>query len=154
MTMHEYVTMLLAHMGCQNVTVEIEEKDSETRVVFRVPEEDSGMLIGHRGETLEALQRILTLTYRDDLADKRLTVEVNDYLDRRQEVVQRIADEALERVRATNAPTTLPYLSSEERRIVHTLLKEAGVETKSDGIGRDRRLTVYPVGSLPQQEEA
>ena len=153
MTMQEYVSMLLAHMGCQDAAVEIKEDDQFVIVSIQVKEEDSGMMIGRRGETIEALQKIFTLTFRDKLGEKRVTIAMNDYLERRLEVVTRIAEEAIERVSSTNQPYTLPYLSSEERRFVHTLLKECGVETKSDGVGRDRHLTVFPVGYLTHAEE-
>lgn len=153
MKMQEYVTMLLAHMGCQDAVVEIKEDEQNIIVSIQVKEEDSGMMIGRRGETIEALQKIFTLTFREKLGEKRITIAMNDYLDRRREVITRIADEALERVSGSNQPYTLPYLSSEERRFVHTLLKDKGVETESDGVGRDRRLTVFPVGYLSHTEE-
>lgn len=153
MTMQEYVSMLLAHMGCQDVVVEIKEDETTIVVSIQVKEEDSGMMIGRRGETIEALQKIFTLTFRDKLGEKRVTIAMNDYLERRLEVVTRIAEEAVERVSQAQQPYTLPYLSSEERRFVHTLLKERGVETESDGVGRDRRLTVFPVGYLTHTEE-
>lgn len=153
MTMQEYVSMLLAHMGCQDAEVEISEDEQTVTVAIKVKEEDSGMMIGRRGETIEALQKIFTLTFRDKLGEKRVTIAMNDYLDRRREVVTRIAEEAVERVSQSNQPYTLPYLSSEERRFVHTLLKDRGVETESDGVGRDRRLTVFPTGYLTHTEE-
>jgi spoIIIJ-associated protein len=149
MTMSDYVSTLLAHMGVQGSTVNIIDGDAEVKVEIQTIEEDSGMMIGRRGETIEAIQKIFTLTFREELGEKRVTIAVNDYLDRRHEVVERIAAEAVEHVKATNTPATLPYLSSEERRYVHTLMKDKGVETQSDGSGRDRRLTVYPAGYLP-----
>lgn len=142
--------MLLAHMGSQDVGVEIDDGTEQIKITLRTSEEDSGMMIGRRGETLEAIQRILSLTFRDELGEKRISVTVNDYLDRRLEVVQKIAEEALERVTQSGRPMTLPYLSSEERRNIHTMMKERGVDTRSDGSGHDRRLTMYPQGYLLQ----
>ena len=151
MKIQDYATTVLAHMGVQGAQLEIIEENDGVRVVIQVSEEDSGMMIGRRGETIEALQKIFSLTFREELGEKRITVAVNDYLDRRQEVVERIANEALERVSADNEPVTLPYLSSDERRYVHTLMKDKGVETQSDGTGRDRRRTVFPQGYLSTQ---
>ncbi|MEK7458543.1 MAG: R3H domain-containing nucleic acid-binding protein [Patescibacteria group bacterium] len=151
MKIQDYTTTLLAHMGVQGSQVEIVEEDEGVRVAIQVSEEDSGMMIGRRGETIEALQKIFSLTFREELGEKRITVAVNDYLDRRQEIVERIANEAIDRVSATNEPFTLPYLSSNERRYVHTLMKDKGVETQSDGTGRDRLLTVFPQGYLSIQ---
>lgn len=140
-------------MGSQDAQVEVLDQDGDVRVAISVPEEDSGMMIGRRGETIEALQKVFTLTFREELGEKRVTIAVNDYLERRHEVVERIAQEAVDRVLSHNEPVTLPYLSSEERRYVHTLVKDKGVETQSDGVGRDRRLTVFPQGYLASETE-
>jgi predicted RNA-binding protein Jag len=43
-----------------------------------------------------------------------------------------------------------PHLNGEERRIVHETLRDEDVDTKSDGVGRDRRLTIYPKGFLTE----
>ena len=108
MKIQDYTTTLLAHMGVQGSQVEIVEEDEGVRVAIQVSEEDSGMMIGRRGETIEALQKIFSLNFREELGEKRITVAVNDYLDRRQEIVDRIANDAIYRVSATNDPFTQP----------------------------------------------
>jgi spoIIIJ-associated protein len=150
MTEQEFLENLLAHMGCTDATVTLEETDEAVNVTIAVPEEESGMFIGHRGETLQALKTVMALVFREKLGEKRLSIDVNGYKERRAVNIRQMAMEAAEEVKATGQPVSLPpYLNGEERKIVHETLRDQEVETKSDGIGRERRLTVYPKGFLP-----
>ena len=148
MTIQDYLDQLLAHMGCGNAEMSIEEDEQNIRAMIRVPEEDSGMFIGRRGETLTSLQRIVVATFRNQLGEKRVFVDINEYKVRRSDAVQQMALEAADRVKESGKPETLPPLSPEERRLVHMALKEAGVVTQSEGEGQERRLTVFPEGYL------
>ncbi|HCR93281.1 MAG TPA: hypothetical protein DIU47_05025, partial [Candidatus Pacebacteria bacterium] len=144
MTIQDYLEQALAHMGCENAEITIEEDEQTIKATIRVPEEDSGMFIGRRGETLTGLQRIVATTFRDQLGEKRISVDINEYKVRRGDAVQQMALEVAERVKESGKPETLPQLSPEERRLVHMALKDAGVVTQSEGEGIERRLTVFP----------
>ncbi|HAV15499.1 MAG TPA: hypothetical protein DCX25_04175 [Candidatus Pacebacteria bacterium] len=148
MTIQDYLEQALAHMGCENAEITIEEDEQTIKATIRVPEEDSGMFIGRRGETLTGLQRIVATTFRDQLGEKRISVDINEYKVRRGDAVQQMALEVAERVKESGKPETLPQLSPEERRLVHMALKDAGVVTQSEGEGIERRLTVFPEGNL------
>lgn len=152
MTEQEFLEQLLAHMGCADFTVTVSEEDEGVKITLQVSEEDSGMLIGRKGETLTAIQRIVAAAFREKLDEKRVWVDINDYKSRRNDTVAQMALEVAARVKETNTPETLPPLSSEERRIVHMALREAGVSTASSGEGMDRRLTVYPEGYAHDSE--
>ncbi len=150
MTEQEFLKNLLAHMGCVDATITIEETDTNINVTIAVPEEESGMFIGHRGETLQALKTIMALVFREKLGEKRISIDVNGYKERRAVNVRQMAMDAAEEVKQSGQPVSLPpYLNGEERKIVHETLRDVEVDTKSDGEGRDRRLTVYPKGFLP-----
>ena len=148
MTIQDYLEQALAHMGCENAEITIEEDEQTIKATIRVPEEDSGMFIGRRGETLTGLQRIVATTFRDQLGEKRISVDINEYKVRRGDAVQQMALEVAEWVKESGKPETLPQLSPEERRLVHMALKDAGVVTQSEGEGIERRLTVFPEGNL------
>jgi|SRR3989344_694855 len=148
MTIQDYLEQALAHMGCENAEITIEEDEQNIKATIRVPEEDSGMFIGRRGETLTGLQRIVATTFREQLGEKRISVDINEYKVRRGDAVQQMALEVAERVKESGKPETLPLLSAEERRLVHMALKDAGVVTQSEGEGMERRLTVFPEGYL------
>lgn len=151
MTEQEFLENLLAHMGCTEYKVELTDDETTLSIAIAVPEEESGMFIGHRGETVSSLKSIMALVFREKLGEKRISLDVNGYKERRAVTVKQMAVDAAEEVKVTGQPVSLPpYLNGEERKIVHETLRDHEVETKSDGLGRDRRLTVYPKGSLPE----
>ncbi len=151
MTKQEFLENLLAHMGCAEYKIDITEDETTISVVITVPEEESGMFIGHRGETLHAIKTVMALVFREELGEKRLSVDVNGYKGRREVSVKEMAMNAAAEVKETGEPVSLPpHLNGEERRIVHETLRDEDVDTKSDGVGRDRRLTIYPKGFLTE----
>lgn len=108
--------------------------------------DETGMLIGYHGETLEALQLILSLMLAKELGEfVRVSLEIGDYRKNREDYLQRMVDQTKQQVLAENAPISLPNLKSWERRIVHLMLQDdAEVITESEGEGRDRVLTIKP----------
>ncbi len=108
--------------------------------------EESGILIGYHGETLEAIQLILSLCIARELgAFYRVSVEIGDYKKNRIAYLSQIVEEAKQRVLTENQEVTLPNLKAWERRIVHTLLQDdKEVVSQSSGEGRDRTLSILP----------
>lgn len=154
MTVQEYVEQLLAHMGLTEYGVNIEETDDATQVTVSVPEDDSGMMIGKHGETIAGLQRLTSLSMQDTQGEKRVVVNVNDYLERRKETLLTMANRAADRVRETQHPVTLTRLKPGERRIVHmALLDDPDVTTQSEGEGLRRVLVIYPAVEKKSTEE-
>lgn len=145
----EFLQQLLAHMGLEGFSVEEEERDGRRVLHVRTAESDTGMVIGPRGEMLDALQKIVNLSLRPQEetveAGLQITVDVNGYRLRREDSVRGMAIDAATEVMETNRPVTLPFLRGSERRLVHMALQDhTGVETRSEGEGRDRRLTIHP----------
>lgn len=112
----------------------------------KIDTEESGLLIGHHGGALNALQFILAnLVYRRTNIWERVIVDVGGYRDKRADSLKAMAREYATRVKETKEPLALPELSSFERRIVHMeLTNDADVVTVSEGEGRDRRLIIKP----------
>lgn len=108
--------------------------------------DETGMLIGYHGETLEALQLVLSLMLARELGEfVRVSLEIGDYRKNREDYLQHMVDQTKERVLAENRPIALPNLKSWERRIVHLMLQDdKDVTTESEGEGRDRVLTIKP----------
>jgi spoIIIJ-associated protein len=150
MTIQAYLENFFQHLGFDEGTVAITVSEAEEKVDIQidVPEEEVGMVIGHRGETLAALQRMARLVFRDEYAEKHIVLNLNDYRQERiqqlQEKVRAIGAEVLE----TGKTYVFPYLSSYERFIVHSELNAnadlQGLESISEGEGKDRRLTIQP----------
>src|SRR5258706_12361530 len=108
--------------------------------------EESGILIGYHGETLEAIQLILSLCIARELgAFYRVSVEIGDYKKNRIAYISQIVKKAKQRVLTENQEVTLPNLKAWKRTIVHTLFKDVKeVVSQSSGEGRDRTLSILP----------
>lgn len=108
--------------------------------------DETGMLIGYHGETLEALQLVLSLMLARELGEfVRVSLEIGDYRKNREDYLQRVVDQTKQQVLAENRPISLPNLKSWERRVVHLMLQDdAEVTTESEGEGRERVLVIKP----------
>ena len=108
--------------------------------------EDSGLLIGRRGQTLQALQFLVTLIVRKNLGeDVRVVLDVENYRQRRETSLRDMAGKVASRVEQTNRSITLEPMPPADRRIIHTSLSEhPGVRTESAGEGENRKVTVMP----------
>ena len=125
------------------VTVDIDETNA-----FRVhiETEETGLLIGFHGRTLESFQILLGLIIAKRLESwVKVYVNVGDYREKREEALMHMAQRAAERVLATGRPVELSRLSASERRVVHvTLSGDERIATESVGEGLNRTLVVKP----------
>ena len=128
-------------------TVTITE-DGET-LTGTVEAQDVGLFIGHHGQTIEAIQHLAQRIAGDADGDgtrRRIVVDAAGYRARREQVLQRQAEEAAESALRSGRPVALDAMSSSERRIVHEFLRDRGdVETHSEGQEPDRHLGVSPL---------
>ena len=108
--------------------------------------EDSGLLIGRRGQTLQALQFLVTLIVRKKLGeDVRVVLDVENYRQRRENSLRDMAAKVASRVAQTNRSITLEPMSPADRRIIHTsLAQHPEVRTESAGEGENRKVTIMP----------
>ena len=107
--------------------------------------EDSGLLIGRRGQTLQALQFLVNLIVRKDFDNVRVTLDVENYRQRRESSLRDMATKVAARVAQTNRSITLEPMPPADRRIIHTSLSDhPGVTTQSTGEGEGRKVTVMP----------
>ncbi len=108
--------------------------------------QDTGIVIGHHGETLEALQLVLALILAKQTGEfKRVSLETGDYKKNREEWLERIALDAKDKALADNKEVYLSDLKAWERRVVHLLLQDdKEVVSESSGEGKDRVLVIKP----------
>jgi len=113
---------------------------------FDIEGEDSGLLIGRRGETLRALQLLVrTLVGRKLGNNVNFTVDVEGYDERRRQSLANLANRVATRVIKTGRSIELEPMSPKERRIIHiSLASQDGIHTESSGDGRDRRVVIKP----------
>lgn len=108
--------------------------------------DDLSILIGHRGETLDALQYISRLMLGKELERSvPLIIDVQGYRDRREQQIRRLARSIADQVVQTNRSQSLEPMPANERRIAHLELQnDKEVYTESTGVGRHRKVVVYP----------
>lgn len=128
--------------------VEISE-DEDAIVAAVVGEEDYGLLIGKRGQTIDALQLLCyQAAFRGIRERKRVIVDAAGYRERRRQLLVARADRAAEQALEGKCSVEMDPMSAQERRVVHEHLKErAGIETFSEGDEPQRRVVVAPLVS-------
>jgi spoIIIJ-associated protein len=126
--------------------VEIEEEDDRIAVTV-VGDDDYGLLIGKRGQTIDALQLLCyQAAFRGLRERKRVLVDAAGYRERRRETLEGRADRAAEQALSNSRVVEMDPMSAQERRVVHERLKErAGVETYSEGDEPHRCVVVAPL---------
>ena len=129
------------------ITLVHAEREDVGGPVFDVDGDDSGLLIGRRGETLRALQFLVSFIASRRLGDRvNLFVDVSGYQERRYENLRSLAQRNARRVASSGREITLEPMPPNERRIVHMALAEdPDVNTISDGVGDGRRVVIEPI---------
>jgi len=130
---------------------EVVVDEDEQRILLTVEGDgDYGLLIGKRGQTIDALQLLCyQAAFRGLRERKRVIVDVAGYRERRRETLEGRADRAAEQALTNNRVVEMDPMSAQERRIVHERLKERqGIETYSEGDEPNRCVIVAPL--LPE----
>lgn len=122
-------------------------EDSETISASVEGDDDYGLLIGKRGQTIDALQLLCYQAAFQGITErKRIVIDAAGYRERRRETLQRRADRAAEEALDLSRPVELDAMSAPERRVVHERLKERPeVETYSEGTEPHRCVVVAPL---------
>jgi spoIIIJ-associated protein len=129
------------------IRADVQVDENDERILGSVDGEDVGLLIGRRGQTIDAVQLICYRAAFRGLQDrKRVTVDAAGYRQRRRETVERQADRAAERALQAGKEIELEPMTPTERKVVHDHLKErAGLETFSEGEEPERSVIVAPL---------
>lgn len=135
---------LLSRLGVSSVVSVDTDETGAYRV--HIETEETGLLIGFHGQTLESFQIILGMMVGKVLDGwQRVYVNIGDYREKREEALMYMAQRAAEKTLATGLPVELSRLSPSERRVVHlTLSGDERVVTESVGEGMNRTLVVKP----------
>ena len=125
--------------------ISTEEKEVKHFKV-NISTEESGLLIGHHGETINSFQLILGVILYKKLGEwVRILVDIGDYRKMREESIKEMVNRIIAEVEQSGRAVELPYLSPLERRIVHMMLSSnEKVMSESAGEGRDRRVMIKP----------
>ncbi len=118
----------------------------EDRIVINIVGEKAGLLIGRRGQTLDALQYILNkMVNKAEKKPVRLVLDAEDYRGRRRQALEDLAVRMGEKARRSGKPITISPMNAHDRRIVHLALKDDGrVRTASRGEGELKKIIIFP----------
>jgi spoIIIJ-associated protein len=136
-----FITPLLDSMG---ISPDIEIIEGEEQVTVKMNGDNSGIAIGRRGETLDALQYLTSLVVnRQSDSYTRILMDVSDYRLKREETLVRLATRVAEKVVKTRRNITLEPMNPYERRIIHSALQGyKDIETGSIGEEPNRKVVV------------
>jgi spoIIIJ-associated protein len=136
---------ILRHLGVQ-CTVEVRPGSEDGAVTLDVRGDGGGLLIGRRGQTLDALEYLVNrIITRDEQGSARVTIDVERYRERRGEYLRTLARRLADKARQTGRGITLNPMSPRDRRIVHlTLNEDPTVSTSSHGQGYYRKVLILP----------
>jgi spoIIIJ-associated protein len=148
----EVMKRLLSAAGVTATATLRSAQDPETGgPIIDIGGDDSGLLIGRRGETLRALQFLVNLLVNKQLEKPvRVGVDVEQYRERRYKALKELALRVAERAVASGRAITLEPMPSAERRIVHlALANHPQVTTQSIGFGSSRKVAIIPKKAQP-----
>ena len=124
----------------------ISVEENQDRLMFNVNGGNAGILIGKRGQTLDAIQAIVNkVVNKHNQSRTRVLVDIEGYLETRRENLEKMALRMAEKSKKIGKPMTLGPMNAYDRRIVHLALKDfAEVQTHSRGDGPLRKLLILP----------
>jgi spoIIIJ-associated protein len=128
-------------------SVEVAQDADDVRLL--ITGDPSGLLIGRRGQTLDALEYVLhRIMAHDEDVGVRLLVDAENYRLRRREALEQLARRTAERARRSGKPLTLSPMSPRDRRIIHLALQDdPTLTTRSAGSGFYRKVVIVPAGA-------
>ena len=140
----EYLAELTKLMGVE-VTIDV-TADEEGTVKADMEGDALGILIGRRGETLDALQYLTSLWVNKDRDQyTRVTLDSEHYRAKREEALIRLANRMANRVQKTGRRVSMEAMNPYERRIMHSALQSnEAVYTHSEGEGLNRHVVISP----------
>lgn len=139
----DYLTSIIKGMGVSGA--EIERKENEEEILYEIKStDDYGVLIGHHGDTLDAIQYLVRLyANKRTNEEKRISLNAGDYREKRAENLRTLAKRNANQVLKFGRSAKLEPMSAYERRIIHTAVQQIeGVSSHSVGSGADRRVII------------
>jgi len=136
-----FVSNILDKMDIE-ATISVTEEDEN--ILINISGDRVGVLIGRRGETLDAIQYLTSLIINKNTEEyKRVVVDIENYRNQREEALTHLAYRMADRVEKYKKSVTLEPMTPSERRIIHMALKERFlIETPSIGEEPNRRIVI------------
>lgn len=137
----EFLADIFKIMG-EDVTIDTKKNDDTLEIELSGP--DMGIVIGKRGETMDALQHLTSLAVnKGDSSFVKVSLDTENYREKRNKALESLAIKLANKVTRTGRNTTLEPMNAYERRIIHaTLQNHDKVTTYSVGQGVNRKVVI------------
>ncbi len=150
-----FIETLLADLGIKG-DIQIHD-DGNGESLITIDGDGVSALIGHHGDTLEAFQYLVNLAANkkddEDRQYTRITINIENYREKREETLRKLADKMAAKVKKTGKNIALEPMNAYERRIIHAEIQTIeGVSTNSVGSEGNRRVIIFPEGAAKPTE--
>lgn len=138
----KYLEDLISFFGL-NIDIYATTNDNEV-IELRVPSTHlNGFLIGQRGDTMRAMQQLISSALRKQgFTYSRIVVDVADYKKQRAERLAEKAKDWMEATKGSSDDYRVHPMNAADRRVVHQVASEHGLSTESEGEGRERHVVI------------
>jgi spoIIIJ-associated protein len=150
------LTEILRLMGF-TASVEAKTAHNGEETILQIRADNSGLLIGRKGQTLEALQYLVTRIASERLGSDgpHIVIDIENYRERQRKSLEDMALRLGEKAKRQRKTVTIDALSAADRRVIHAVLQDdPWVTTRSLGQGAFRRLLIIPEGDRKTKEGA
>lgn len=148
----KYLEDLLSFFG---LNTDVYATHNEEVIELSIPSSHmNGFLIGQHGDTMRAMQYMVSSALKQQGHEyTRVNVDVADYKKQRADRLTEQVKKWAEDVKKSGEAMELKPMNAAERRVVHQVASEYGLETESIGDGRDRRVVLTPSDGVTTEEE-
>jgi spoIIIJ-associated protein len=142
-------TLLAGILERMNIEAPVTADAREDAIVLNIQGDGGGLLIGKRGQNLDALQYLVNkATNRSGEDRKMIIIDTEAYRKRREDALVSLAERLGQKVKKTRKAVTVSHMNAHDRRIIHlTLQTDSSLTTKSRGEGEYRKIIIMPARS-------
>lgn len=139
-----FLSRILSYMKIKGDCMAKKEGSCLYVEIVDISSSDTGIVIGKRGNTLDAIQYLLSLVINKDRKDYiKVIVDVKGYRKRREDTLIKLANKMAQKAKYSNRPVKLEPMNPYERRIIHSALQHVdGIDTHSEGEDPYRRVVI------------
>jgi spoIIIJ-associated protein len=133
-------------LGLLGMEAGVELREEPERILLNIQGDGSGLLIGRKGQTLDALEYLINKIVHKGAEDKkRIVVDTENYRSRREESLARLALRLAEKAKRLGRPVTISPMNAHDRRLIHLALQDdKTLRTRSTGTGLYRKVVITP----------
>jgi len=134
----------------------VDVEETEEAIVLNIRGDGSGLLIGKRGQNLDAIQYIVNkAVHHSANGDKMIVIDTEEYRKRREESLVALAMRLGEKVKKTKKAVTVGHMNAHDRRVIHMAMQDdETLTTKSRGEGEYRKIVILPARRGPDRSAA